>query len=368
LKPASLGFGITGREDRSLWSRLCKTSGLAAKIGAALILLLTVSPSFGQELVGAGATFPEPLYSKWFAGFAERRQDYHIRYEGVGSEEGIRRLREGSADFAASDMPLNDSEIAKLPRPVVQLPSAIGAVVPIYNVEGLSEDLRLSPEALAGIFLGRIRRWNDPAIKTTNRGARLPNQEIHVIHRSDGSGTTYVWTDYLSKVSPQWKSTVGVGATVKWPVGVEATGNEGTAQQVRGTPYSIGYVEFIYALYQKLSYGAIRNSGGRFVSADVESITAAASDPPSVPPNFQVSITNAPGRKSYPVAAFTYLLIPLTMGNAAKDSFLRDFVQWALTSGQRQSPGLGYGSLPPDLVAREQRAIKLLPIAPPDAR
>lgn len=327
----------------------------------ALFLVLYQCPSFAQELVGAGATFPEPLYSKWFAGFAVRRQDYHIRYNGVGSQEGIRRLREGSVDFAASDMPLDDSEIAKLPRPVVQLPSAIGAVVPIYNVEGLTEDLRLSPEALAGIFLGRIHRWNDPAIKTINRGAMLPDHEIRVVHRTDGSGTTFVWTDYLSKVSPQWKSTVGVGTTVKWPVGVEATGNEGTAQRVRETPYSIGYVEFIYALYQKLSYGAIKNSSGRFISADVESISAAASGSPSVPANFQVSITNAPGRKSYPVAAFTYLLIPVTTGNAVKDSFLREFLQWALSSGQRQSPGLGFGSLPPDMVAREQRAIRSLP-------
>jgi phosphate transport system substrate-binding protein len=334
---------------------------LPAKIGAALFLLLYQWPAFAQDIVGAGATFPEPLYSKWFAGFAERRQDYKIRYEGVGSQEGIRRLREGSADFAASDMPLDDSEIAKLPRLVVQLPSAIGAVVPIYNVEGLTDDLRLTPEALAGIFLGRIQRWNDPAIQTVNRGARLPDREIRVVHRSDGSGTTFVWTDYLSKISPQWKSTVGVGTSVKWPVGVEASGNEGTAQQVHQTPNSIGYVEFIYALYNKLSYGAIKNASGRFVSADVESIAAAANGLTSVSPNFQISITNAPGRKSYPVAAFTYLLIPLTTGNAAKDSFLRDFLKWALSSGQRQSAGLGFGSLPPDVVAREQSAIQLLP-------
>jgi phosphate transport system substrate-binding protein len=353
LKPASAGS--------------CR-AGWGCPRFAAVILLLCQCPSFAQELVGAGATFPEPLYTKWFAGFAERRQDFHIRYEGVGSEEGIRRLRDGTADFAASDMPLDDSEIAKLPRSVAQLPSAIGAVVPIYNVDGLSEDLRLSPEALAGIFLGRVQRWNDPAIKTTNRGARLPDQQIRVVHRSDGSGTTFVWADYLSKISPQWKSTVGVGTSVKWPVGVGAAGNEGVAEQVHATPYSIGYVEFIYALYKKLSYGAIKNSGGRFVAADVESITAAASDQPSVPANFQMSITNAPGRKSYPVAAFTYLLIPATTGNNAKDAFLREFLQWALNSGQRQSPGLGYGSLPPDMVAREQRALQLLTIAPRDAR
>jgi phosphate transport system substrate-binding protein len=334
---------------------------LPAKIGAVLCLLLLQCPTVAQELVGAGATFPEPLYNKWFAGFGERRHDFQIRYEGVGSQEGIRRLREGLSDFAASDMPLDDDAIAKMPRPVIQIPSAIGAVVPIYNIEGYTEDLRLSPEALAGIFLGRIHRWNDPTIQTMNRGVRLPDREIRVVHRSDGSGTTFVWSDYLSKISPQWKSTVGTGTSVKWPVGVAATGNDGVAEQVRQTPYSIGYVEFIYALYKKLSYSAVRNASGRFVSADVESITAAAGGQTSVPANFQISITNAPGRKSYPVAAFTYLLVPVTTGNAAKDSFLREFLQWALSSGQRQSPGLGYGSLPPEIVAREQRAIKSLP-------
>lgn len=328
---------------------------------AAFVLLLFPPLSTAQELVGAGATFPEPLYNKWFMGFAEQHPDFHIRYEGVGSQEGIRRLREGQADFAASDMPLEDSELAKLPHTVWQLPSAIGAVVPIYHVEGLVEELRLSPEALAGIFLGRIQRWNDPAIQSANRGTGLPAREIHVVHRADGSGTTFVWADYLSKVSPQWKSTVGAATSIQWPVGAGATGNEGVADEVSKTPDSIGYVEFIYALYKKLSYGAIRNGSGRFVSADVESITAAAAGVPSLPANFQISITNAPGRKSYPVAAFTYLLVPQNTGNPAKDSFLREFLGWALTAGQRQSQGLGYGSLPPDLAAREQHSLRPLP-------
>jgi phosphate transport system substrate-binding protein len=331
------------------------------QITLALCCLLAPWVSAAEELVGAGATFPEPLYNKWFTGFAERRPDFHVRYEGVGSQEGIRKLRESTADFAASDMPLDDAEIARLPHQVIQLPSAIGAVVPIYNLEGFTEELRLSPEALAGIFLGRIHRWNDPALQTTNRGARLPNHEIRVIRRSDGSGTTFVWSEFLSKINPQWKSTVGVGTTIPWPVGTGAAGNDGVAEAVRNTPDSIGYVEFIYALYRKLSYASIRNSGGRFVAADVESITAAAKLLPSVPANFQVSITNAQGRKSYPVASFTYLLIPRATGNPTKDMMLRDLVEWMLTSGQRESQGLGYGSLPPEMVAREQRALQSLP-------
>jgi len=308
-------------------------------------------------LLGAGATFPEPLYAKWFAGFQERRPDYRIRYEGVGSEEGVRRLRAGAADFAASDMPLDDGQLAGLGRPVLQLPTAIGAVVPIYHLEGVAQDLRFTPEALAGIFLGRVNRWNDPAIQSVNRGVRLPGREIVVVHRSDGSGTTFVWTDYLSKISPQWQSTVGRGTSVPWPVGTSAAGNEGVARLVGATPGSIGYVEFIYALLHRLGYAAVRNPSGRFIAADLESIEAAANSAPNMTPGFRVSITEASGLRSYPIASFTYLLVPRRTGDTAKDALFHDFLQWMLTSGQRQAGGLGYGSLPPKIVALEQQAL-----------
>jgi phosphate transport system substrate-binding protein len=311
--------------------------------------------------VGAGATFPEPLYTRWFAAFGETHPEYHIRYEGVGSEEGVRRLRQGKADFAGSDMPLDDERLSTLGRPVLQLPSTIGAVVPIYHVDGVTADLHFTPEALAGIFLGRIKQWSDPAIQAANRGVRLPHREIQVVHRSDGSGTTFVWTDYLSKVNSERKSAAGVGTSVEWPVGVGATGNEGVARQVSATADSIGYVEFIYALRARLSYGAVRNSAGRFVAADLESIAAAAANcAPSMPANFRLSITNAPGRNSYPIASFTYLLMVVREGDAAKNAFMGDLLQWILTMGQRQSAGLGYGSLPPEIVGREQQAIRAL--------
>jgi phosphate transport system substrate-binding protein len=310
-------------------------------------------------LMGAGATFPQPIYTKWFQTYAEGHPEFQVRYEGGGSEAGIRRLREGSIDFAASDMPLDDRQLAQLGRPVLQLPSTLGAVVPIYHLEGFAQDLRLTPEALAGIYLGRVRRWNDPAIKSVNRGAPLPDRAIHVVHRSDGSGTSFIWTDYLSKVSAEWKSKAGTGASVSWPIGEGAEGNEGVARMVASTPDAIGYAEFIYALFNRLSYALVRNVAGGFVQADLESIAAAAaSSAQALPPNFRISITNSPGRKSYPVAAFTYLLIPVKAADAKKSAFLRDLLGWVLTSGQRQSAALGYGSLPPEIVRRAQQAIE----------
>jgi len=331
----------------------------ARRFFLALAVFLGSSPSSAQSvLLGAGATFPEPLYTKWFAGFAEQHPEYRILYESVGSEEGVRRLRDGAVDFAGSDMPLDENQLANLGHPVLQLPSVIGAAVPIYHLEGVTQDLRLTPDTLAGIFLGRIKRWSDPAIQSVNRGIALPAREIVVVHRSDGSGTTFVWTDYLSKISPQWKSTAGTGTSVEWPVGIGAAGNGGVAQRVRETPYSIGYVEFIYALLNRLSYAAVRNAGGRYITADLDSITAAAANSAQqMPASFRLSITNATGRNSYPIASFTYLLVRVKTGDAAKDRFLRDLLQWILAAGQRQAAGLGYGSLPPEIAARERRAI-----------
>jgi len=330
---------------------------LIRSIGS-LALLVFVCPAPAQTvLVGAGATFPQPIYTKWFQTYRETHPQFEVHYEGGGSEAGIRRLREGSVDFAASDMPLDDAQLAQLGRPVLQLPSTLGAVVAIYHLDGFSQDLRLTPEALAGIYLGRVRRWNDPAIQSVNRGAALPDRAIHVVHRSDGSGTTFIWTDYLSKVSAEWKSKPGTGTSVSWPVGEGAEGNEGVARTVAGTPDAIGYAEFIYALFNRLSYALVRNAAGSFVQADLETIAAAAaSSAQAMPPDFRISITNAAGRKSYPVAAFTYLLIPLKAADDKKGALLRDFLGWVFTSGQRQSAGLGYGSLPPEIIRRAQQA------------
>jgi phosphate transport system substrate-binding protein len=327
-----------------------------------LALFARTLPAPAQPvLTGAGATFPQPIYTKWFQAYTEHHPEFQIRYEGGGSEAGIRRLREGAVDFAASDMPLDDAQLAQLGRPVLQLPSTLGAVVPIYHLEGFNQDLRLTPEALAGIFLGRVRRWNDPAIQSANRGAALPDHAIQVVHRSDGSGTTFIWTDYLSKISPEWKSKAGSGTSVSWPVGEGAVGNDGVARAVSGKPDAIGYAEFIYALFNRLGYAMVRNAAGLFVQADLESIAAAAaSSAQTMPPNFRISITNASGRKSYPVAGFTYLLIPVKAADAQRSAFLRDLLGWVLTSGQRQSAALGYGSLPPEIVRRAQQALDSL--------
>jgi phosphate transport system substrate-binding protein len=327
-----------------------------------LMLLALACPALAQSvLVGAGATFPQPIYTRWFQAYEESHPGSRIRYEGGGSESGIRRLREGSVDFAASDMPLDDAQLAQLGRPVLQLPSTLGAVVPVYHLEGFAQQLRLTPEALAGIYLGRVRRWNDLTIQSANKGLTLPDRAIHVVHRSDGSGTTFVWTDYLSKISADWKSKPGTGTSVSWPVGEGAEGNEGVARAVAGTPDSIGYAEFIYALFNRLSYAFVRNAAGAFVQADLESIAAAAaSTAQAMPPNFRISITDAPGRKSYPVAAFTYLLVPVKAVDIKKGALVRDLLGWIFTSGQRQSAALGYGTLPSGIIRRAQQALDSL--------
>lgn len=329
---------------------------------SALALLALACPAPAQPvLVGAGATFPQPIYTKWFQAYAESHPEFQIRYEGGGSEAGIRRLADGSVDFAASDMPLDDMRLTQLGRPVLQLPSTLGAVVPIYHLESFAQDIRLTPEALAGIYLGRVDRWNDPAIQSVNRGVALPDRAIHVVHRSDGSGTTFIWTDYLSKVSAEWKTGPGTGTSVTWPVGQGAEGNEGVARMVASTPDAIGYVEFIYALFNRLSYALVRNAGGAFVEANLETIAAAAANSAqTMPPDFRISITNAPGRKSYPLAAFTYLLIPLKPTDAKKGAYLRELLGWIFSSGQRQSAALGYGSLPPEIIRGAEQAIASL--------
>jgi len=310
-------------------------------------------------LNGAGATFPYPVYEKWFEAFHARYPEIEISYEPVGSEAGISRLMEGKTDFAGSDVMIGAEEYYAGGKPkFLRFPAILGAVVPVYNLPDMPLEVRFTPEVLAGIYLGRIRKWNDPQIRAANRDAMLTDREITVIHRSDGSGTSYVWSDYLSKVSPAWKAAVGVNSAPKWPAGMGAEGNEGVAKLVRETPGSIGYVEYIYAITNRMTYGSVRNSAGRFSSPDLETITAAARGSSSrIAEDFQTSITNAPGADAYPVAAFSWFVVPAQVVDADKKRALKEFLQWMLSAGERQAAALGYVSIAPEVLVREQQVL-----------
>ena len=310
---------------------------------------------------GAGATFPYPIYSKWFDEF-HKTNSAQINYQSVGSGAGIKQVTEGTVDFGATDGPMNDDQIkayrAKNGTGILHFPTVLGAVVPTYNVPGVNTPLNFTPEALAGIFLGRISKWNDPAIANANKGVSLPGNDIVVIHRSDGSGTTYIWTDYLSKVSGDWKDKVSKGTSVNWPKGLGGKGNEGVTGLIKQTPSSIGYVELIYAAQNKVPYGAVKNSSGTFVKADLASVTEAASGAVKMmPEDFRVSITNAPGKNAYPISSFTWLLIPEKFKDGGKRDALKGFVKWAITDGQGFAENLSYAKLPKEVVDRELKAI-----------
>jgi len=317
------------------------------------LLFAVLSLRADDSLTGAGATFPEPLYQKWISTFGEKFPALKISYRPVGSSAGIEALRRGEIDFAASDAPVADEQLAEFPRKIRHVPTVIGGVVPIYHLEGQVRDLRFTPEILAGIYLGKIKRWDDPLLKSANRGVALPAHDIAVVHRADGSGTTYIWTEYLAKVSAEWRSSIGAAKEVRWPVGVGANGNDGMAERVAKTPDAIGYVEYIYAVQSHLSYGAVRNSSGRFVQADLNSLTAAAGTfKPSQNGDLRSSITNAAGVQAYPITAFTYFLIPEKFADPAKAQSMMDFLRWTLTFGQKQCASLGYAALP-DAVAKQ---------------
>ena len=306
-----------------------------------------------DTLTGAGATFPALLYEKWIAAFQQKFPGTAVTYRAIGSGAGAEALRKAEVDFAASDAPLPDKELAAFPAKIRHIPTTVGGVVPVYHLEGQVRDLRFTPEILAGIYLGKIKRWDDPLLRTANRNATLPPRAIVVIHRSDASGTTYIWTDYLSKVSPEWKAAVGAGTEVRWPAGIAAQYNEGMADSVAKTPDSLGYVEFIYALQAHLSYGEVRNEAGRFVQADLASLaTAAATFQPPSPGDFRTSVTNAHGANAYPIASFTYFLVPEKFSDPPKAKIMRQFLEWTLTSGQKQSASLGFVPLP-DAVAKQ---------------
>lgn len=371
-----LSVEVIGKRNETLWSYLVTPgkfpwNGVADDLAHQLVnRLLRAIKEEGQlappgssmevkskgTLRGAGATFPSPLYQQWLELFQDDHPDVHISYDAVGSEEGIQQLRERKVDFAASEMPLSDEAMSEAHQRYIHVPSVLGAVVPIYNVKGLRQNLNFTPETLSGIFLGKIRKWNDPQLTMSNRGAALPDAEIIVVHRSDGSGTSFVWTEYLSKISPQWKVAVGAGATVQWPVGVEAERNEGVASTVQRTPNSIGYVEFIYAIQHELRFGAVRNSAGRFIRASISSVTAAASSGASSQ-DFRVSITDPTSKDAYPIATYTWLLLPEQVKTNSTSEVLLDLIRWMLTSGQKKCSALGYAPLPLDVAKRALDAL-----------
>lgn len=333
------------------------------KIVLLLVCVLLPLAVFGQTtLNGAGATFPYPIYSKWFSEYHKSHSDVLINYQSIGSGGGIRQVTEGTVEFGASDMPMTDDQLkeaqAKLKTKILNIPTVLGADVPAYNVPGLSGDLKFTPDVLAGIFLGRITNWNDKAISDANPGVKFPNQEIIVVHRSDGSGTTFIWTDYLSKISPDWKAQVGSGTSVKWPKGLGGKGNEGVAGSIRQLPGSIGYVELIYAVQNKIPFGSVRNSAGTFVKASLEGVTAAAASAPKMPADFRVSITNAPGKDAYPISSFTWLLIPSQSKDPSKGKILADFLTWMVADGQGMTSALAYAPLPENVAAKVKEAIK----------
>ena len=324
-----------------------------------VVWVLLAVPAFGQTtLNGAGATFPNPMYSKWFAEYSKLHSDVQINYQPIGSGGGIRQVTQGTVDFGASDMPMTDKQLQDAKIKILNIPTVLGAVVPAYNIPGVSGEVKFTPEVLAGVFLGKISRWNDKAIASANPGMNFPDKEIIVVHRSDGSGTSFIWTDYLSKVSPDWKIQVGADTSVKWPVGMGGKGNEGVSGLVHQLSGSIGYVELIYAVQQKINYGSVRNSSGNFVKASLESVTAAAASAPKMPADFRVSITNAPGKDAYPIASFTWLLIPTPSKDPNKGKILNDFLGWMVTDGQQMTSALTYAPLPDNVAAKVKEAIK----------
>src|ERR1700730_15818726 len=327
-------------------------------LGLALLVMLAAVPSWAQNINAAGATFPYPIYSKWFDEYHKLHPNVHINSQSIGSGGGIRQLLDKTVDFGASDGPMSDDQLKTASVPILHFPTVLGAAIPSYNVPGVQGDLNFTPEALSGIFLGKVTKWNDPAIASANPGVKLPGDDIVVVHRSDGSGTSYIWTDYLSKVSPEWQTKVGKATSVNWPVGLGGKGNEGVSALIQQTPDSLGYIELIYAIQNHLPYGKVKNSAGAFVKADLASVSAAAAAASkSMPDDFRVSITNPEGKEAYPIASFTWLLIPAKFTDTAKRDVVKDFLKWMMTDGQSSCQALSYAKLPKEVVAKEMKAI-----------
>jgi phosphate transport system substrate-binding protein len=327
---------------------------------AVLFVLGTVAVAEGGQVLlnAAGATFPYPMYSKWFDEYRKTHSNVQINYQSIGSGGGIRQLLDKTVDFGASDGPMNDDQLKQASVPILHFPTVLGADVPSYNLPGVNAELNFTPEALSGIFLGKITKWNDLAIRSANTGVKLPAEDIVVVHRSDGSGTTYIWTDYLSKISPEWQQKVGKATSVNWPVGLGGKGNEGVAGLIQQTPNSLGYIELIYAIQNKIAYGRVKNSSGTFVKADLASVSAAAAAVAKfMPDDFRVSITDPEGKAAYPIASFTWLLIPAKFTDTAKRDVVKDFLKWMMTDGQGYCEALSYAKLPKEVVAKEMKAI-----------
>jgi len=330
---------------------------------AALIAVLATAVASAQQTLinAAGATFPYPMYSKWFDGYHKKFPAFAFNYQSIGSGGGIKQVTEGTVDFGASDGPMTDVQIKEFRDKhgfgILHFPTVMGADVPVYNVAGINTDLNFTPEALAGIFLGKITKWNDPELMKANPGLKLPAADIIVVHRSDGSGTSYIWTDYLSKVSKEWETKVGRGTSVNWPVGLGGKGNEGVSGQVQQTPNSMGYVELIYAVQNKMKTGKVKNLAGAWVQASLGGVTAAAASSKEMPEDFRVSITNAPGKDAYPISSFTWLLIPEKISDPTKKKAIKDFLAWMLADGQTMTSALAYAPLPKAVVAKELKAI-----------
>jgi len=326
------------------------------RIALLLLCPALALPALAQTtLNGAGATFPYPMYSKWFSEYHNAHPEIQINYQSIGSGGGIRQVLAGTVDFGASDGPMSDEQLSQSKVKILHVPTVLGAVVPAYNVPGVGGEVNFTPEVLAGIFLGKITNWNDKAIAAVNQGVKFPDQPIIVVHRSDGSGTTYIFTDYLSKISSDWANSAGKGTSIKWPVGLGGKGNEGVAGTVRQMQGAIGYVELIYAVQNKIPYGSVKNASGSFVKASLDSVTAAAASMKNMPADFRVSITNSPGKDAYPIASFTWLLIPAQSKDAAKGKIIADFLNWMVDDGQKMTAALTYAPLP-DTVAQKVKA------------
>jgi phosphate transport system substrate-binding protein len=334
-----------------------------ASVGV-VVLLICGAAAQTIQINGAGATFPYPIYSKWFSEYNKLHPNIRINYQSVGSGAGIQQVIKQTVFFGATDGPMNEEQLQSAPGRILHFPTVLGAVVPVYNIPNVTSELKFSGPLLADIFLGKVTKWNDPAIAKLNAGVTLPATDITVAHRADGSGTTYIWVDYLSKVSPEWKTKVGVNTSVKWPAGVGGRGNEGVASVVSQTPGAIGYVELIYALQTKTAYGAVQNMAGEFTKASVASVTAAAAAAAAqMPADFRVSITNAPGKGVYPISSFTWLLLYESAKDKAQAKTMVDFLKWALADGQKFAPELGYAPLPEAVVKLELAALAKIKVS-----
>ena len=326
---------------------------------AVLSFVVALASAQAQNITGAGSTFDYPIFSKWFSEYSAAHPGVQINYQSIGSGGGIQQVTNGTVDFGASDMPMKDAQLDESKVKLVHIPVVLGAVVPTYNVQGVS-DLRFSQDVLANIFLGKIVNWNDPRIAADNPGVKLPDQKITVVHRSDGSGTTFVWSDYLSKISPAWKNGPGSGTSINWPTGVGGKGNEGVSGMIRQIPGSIGYVELIYALQNQIPYGAVRNAAGNWVKGSIAGVTAAAATA-KIPDDYRVSITNAPGPDAYPISSFSWLLIPTHPTDMAKERVMKDLLSWIVKSGESEVSSLSYAPLPQNLADRVLKTIYALP-------